>query len=165
MTDRRPTGLVRPGPSGDHDLVLTRTFPGSVDDVWASITEPDRLARWYGSYAGETGPGRTVQVTMSAEEGAPTDPVLILACDPPHRLELQFGHTEPAWRVVITLAADGATTELTFSQTLAGGIDAADVGPGWEYYLDRLEAAERSEALPDWDDSYLEMADHYRSPG
>src|SRR5690606_3754732 len=78
MTPRRPTGTVHTGTNGEQDLVLTRTFPGSVEEVWASITEPDRLARWYGSYVGETGPGRTVEVTMTAEEGAPTDPVLIL---------------------------------------------------------------------------------------
>jgi uncharacterized protein YndB with AHSA1/START domain len=41
-----PTGRVIPTAIG-RDLVLERVLPGSIDDAWASITESDRLARWF----------------------------------------------------------------------------------------------------------------------
>ena len=42
---------------------------------------------------------------------------------------------------------------------------AAGVGPGWEYYLDRLVAAETGAdvAAIDFDDYYPAQSDHYRA--
>ena len=161
--DRRPTGTVTAGTDDDRTLVLTRTIAASVDEVWASFTESDRLARWYGSYEGEAGPGRIVRVTMTAEEGSPTDDALVLECDPPQRLVVQLGHVEPAWVLTLSVRSLGDLTELVLAQALTAGLDASDVGPGWEYYLDRLAAAEAGQPLPEWDDSYLALGDHYRS--
>ena len=45
-----PTGRVVPT-SGGADLILTRTFRASIDDVWKSVTDPD--ARRAGSDAGK----------------------------------------------------------------------------------------------------------------
>ncbi len=162
---RRPTGTVRTSTTGERDLLLTRTLPMSADDLWAAITESDRLGRWYGTYEGATGVGREVQVTMTAEEGAPTEPAHILECEAPVRLALRLGSAEPGWVVTLAIEGAGDTATLTFGQALAEGIDPADVGPGWEFYLDRLAAAEAGQPLPDWDDTYLELADHYRSAG
>ena len=42
---------------------------------------------------------------------------------------------------------------------------ASSVGPGWEYYLDRLVAAETGGDVGSivWDDYYPGQADHYRA--
>lgn len=159
---RTPTGTLRTAADGTSELALTRTFRATVDEVWASITESDRLARWYGPYVGETGPGRTIQLTMTAEEGAPTEPITIVECEPPHRLVLELGSNDPAWRVTITVAGSDGIATLEFVHHLTDDADAADFGPGWEYYLDRLEAAEQGDPLPDWDGTYLALSDHYR---
>ena len=162
---RTPTGTVRTAADGTPELALTRTFRATVEDVWAAVTESDRLARWYGPYVGETGPGRTVALTMTAEEGEPTETVAIVECDPPHRLVVELGSDEPAWRVTLAVAGSDGITTLEFVHHLADAADATDVGPGWEYYLDRLEAAEGGEPLPAWDDTYLALADHFRPAG
>jgi uncharacterized protein YndB with AHSA1/START domain len=47
----------------DEVLLLERRYPEPVDDVWAAITESDRLARWAGSYTGTGRAGGTVEVT------------------------------------------------------------------------------------------------------
>ena len=47
-----PTGQVIPTANG-RDLVLERVLPGSIDEAWASITESDRLARWFCTWTGE----------------------------------------------------------------------------------------------------------------
>ena len=41
-----PTGEVRRTTGGGRDLVLTRELPGSLENTWASVTEPERTARW-----------------------------------------------------------------------------------------------------------------------
>ena len=55
-----PTGQVLRTPDG-RDLVIRRTFRAPIEDVWASVTESERTARWFGSWTGEPGPGRTIQ--------------------------------------------------------------------------------------------------------
>jgi uncharacterized protein YndB with AHSA1/START domain len=51
-----PTGRVVSTAQG-RDLVLERTFRAPIEDVWASITEPERTARWLGPWEGEGAPG------------------------------------------------------------------------------------------------------------
>jgi len=77
-----PTGrLVRI--SGGRELIMNRTFRAPIADVWASITESERTARWIGPWTGDGAPGKTVMVTMSMEEGAEPSPATIRNCDPP----------------------------------------------------------------------------------
>ena len=45
---RTPTGRIRDD-DGRLALVLARSFPAPVEDVWAAVTEPARLARWIGT--------------------------------------------------------------------------------------------------------------------
>ena len=66
-----PTGQLVPTPTG-YDLILTRTYRAPVGDVWASVTEPERTARWFGPWRGEAAPGRTVEVQLVFEESAPS---------------------------------------------------------------------------------------------
>jgi hypothetical protein len=70
MTGPAPTGRVVPTPDG-RDLVLTRSFRAPIEDVWASITESDRTARWFASWSGEPGPGRTIRYRLTFEESGP----------------------------------------------------------------------------------------------
>jgi len=53
-------------------------------------------------------------------------------------------------------------TTLTFGQRLANPADAATMGPGWDYYLDRLAAVRLSRPLPEWEAYYPALADHYK---
>ena len=36
---------------------VTRTFHAPIDDVWAAVTEPERLARWLGTWTGDPATG------------------------------------------------------------------------------------------------------------
>jgi uncharacterized protein YndB with AHSA1/START domain len=157
-----PTGRVL-STGGGAQLVIERTFRASIEDVWASLTEPDRLARWYGTFVGEAGPGGTVMVTMTAEEDAPAEPARILACDPPNLLVVEVGVQDPPWHLSVGLVETGGATTMTLVQTLTADVDVTDVGPGWEFYADRLTAALQGRDMPDWDaDGYLEaLSPHY----
>src|SRR5512132_1216319 len=83
--DPTPTGKVIPTAIG-RDLVLERVLPGSIDDAWASITESDRLARWFCTWTGEARVGATVELSLVAEEGDATSQAEITACEPPTHL-------------------------------------------------------------------------------
>jgi uncharacterized protein YndB with AHSA1/START domain len=136
-------------PTGRIDLVagrltlfVTRTFRAPIDDVWAAITEPDRVARWLGTWSGDPATG-TVLFAMTFEgQEPPGDEMEIRECEPPRRLAVTSQVGEHRWYLDVDLSeADGVTT-LAFSQPDVDPEDSLSVGPGWEYYLDRLVDAE-----------------------
>ncbi|WP_052852926.1 SRPBCC family protein [Streptomyces avicenniae] len=148
-----PSARLVPTPTG-YDLVLTRTYPAGADDVWASVTEPERTARWFGAWRGRAGQGRTVEVQMAFEESAPWCPVLIEVCEPPHRLAVSMDDEAGHWSMELLLAGTGGSTELRLVQHLASTEHLAETGPGWEYYLDMLTAARTGGPRPDFDAYY-----------
>lgn len=132
-----PTGRIE---SGDR-LVLTRTFRAPLADVWAAVTDSDRLARWYGTWTGDPSSGR-VEVLMTAEDQARPEALLIRRCVPPRHLAVTLGEGADAWRVDLDLHDEGRTVTLRLFHRDPDPADLESVGPGWEYYLDRLVAAE-----------------------
>jgi uncharacterized protein YndB with AHSA1/START domain len=72
-------------------LVLERTFRAPVTDVWATLSEPERFARWYGPMEGEPAPGRTITVTMAPEDEIVALPATIVECEPPRRFVVDLG--------------------------------------------------------------------------
>ena len=150
---------------GRDSLVWTRTFRASVEDVWAAVTEPARLERWIGTWTGDPASGG-VSFRMTAEgEDVEEELFTILACDPPHRLvvETRVEGEEGTWLLSLRLAEEAGVTTLTFAQAVPDAPTAGSVGPGWEYYLDRLVAAERGAAVGEvaFGDYHPALAQHY----
>jgi len=134
------TGRIEQGATG-RILAIERTFTAAIGDVWASITEPERTARWVGPWTGDpiTGP---IAVTWTAEAGAPVEYLRVLECVPPSRLVvLTDGDGAEAWHIELSLVEHDGSTTLTLRQRLSPTISPSTVGPGWEFYLDRLTAA------------------------
>ena len=146
-------------------LVLERTFRAPASDVWAAVTEPERLVRWIGTWSGDPASG-AVMFRMTAEgEDVAAEAVTIHECDPPRRLELTIANSDEAsgqWHLELELAEAAGLTTLTFAQRLDDPAMATDVGPGWEYYLDRLVVAQAGGdvAAVAWPD-YEGMSGHY----
>jgi uncharacterized protein YndB with AHSA1/START domain len=151
---------------GRHVLVQTREFRAPIEDVWAAVTEPERLARWIGSWEGDPASGR-VQFRMLFEgEDHAGEEMEIRVCEPPRRLHLTSRTGEEVWLLELDLThADGVTT-LTFRQPGVTQEQVGGVGPGWDYYLDRLVDVETGAdpALRDFErDYYPVTAEHYTS--
>lgn len=156
----RPTGRLNSTVEG-RDLELTRTFRAGIGDVWASITEPERTARWFASWSGDAGPGRTIRLKLTFEDDAPEADMSIDACDPPHHLAVSAVDEYGAWHLEARLSeADGVTT-LTFVHHLDDSADLGSVGPGWEYYLDMLAAYQEGGARPNFDDYFPAQKSYY----
>jgi uncharacterized protein YndB with AHSA1/START domain len=151
------------GTADGRDLVLTRTFRAGIDDVWASITEPERTARWIASWTGDAGPGRTIRCTMTFEDGSEAADMTIDACDPPHHLAVSTVDAYGTWRLEAHLTESDGLTELRFVHHLDRDADLGEVGPGWEYYLDNLVASRDGGPLPDFDDYYPAQKAYYES--
>jgi uncharacterized protein YndB with AHSA1/START domain len=155
MTTGRGTGageVLR-----DDDAValrFVRELAVPVDDAWAAFTDSDRLAQWYASWTGEGRPGGLVFVTMLHEpEPADPEPVRIVECDAPRLLVVEWTDPQWPWRAEVTLEPTPSGTRLEFVQRGLTEQAVPDVGPGWQWYLDRLAATLTGAAPPaGWDD-------------
>ncbi|MGW1544107.1 SRPBCC family protein [Streptomyces sp. NPDC002309] len=157
-----PSGQLVPTATG-HDLILTRTYRASADDVWASVTEPERTARWFGPWRGEGAPGRTIEVQMAFEESDDWIPVRVDACEAPHRLAVSTQAESGSWSLELLVAESDGVTELRLIHHLTSTEHLGETGPGWEYYLDMLTAARTGGPRPDFADYYPAQKAYFES--
>jgi uncharacterized protein YndB with AHSA1/START domain len=155
---------------GREFVVFTRTFRAPIDDVWAAVTESDRLGRWIGTWEGDPAEGQVrFQMRFEGDE-ASSEKFQIDVCEPPHRLaittEMPYDGVNPqTWQLRVELAERDGVTTLTFAQDVPEPEMAHSVGPGWDYYLDRMVVAEAGgdPGTLDFDDYYPALADHYKA--
>lgn len=163
MTVTTPLGQVLRDDEGMR-LEFVRTYDDPIDDVWSALTEPDRMARWFGRWSGDPATGTVDFVMIETPDGDP-QPVKILACDPPTGLEVEMLSPDGPWLLSVALSAEAGVTTLVFNHRLAEPYDASSIGPGWQFYLDRLGAVVAGTDLPDvWDDYYPALKDAYPLP-
>lgn len=161
MTAPIPTGTVENGPRGP-EIVLTRTFAAPIEAVWAAVTESERLERWIGRWEGDPATG-SITFYMTAEgDDVEGEAFTILECEPPRRFSADTSVGEQTWHLRVDLSQVGETTTLRFAQLL-GDDDMSNVGPGWEYYLDRLAASLAGSPVDkvDWSDYFPTMRAYY----
>jgi len=127
-------------------VLLRRSYPAPIEEVWDALTDPDRIKRWFFPVSGELRAGGTFQL----EGNAGGD---ILTCEPPRLLKVTFGG--PTSVVELRLSADGdSETVLELEHTvpieMAGsGAGALYVGPGWDGAFLALDLFLRGEMADD----------------
>lgn len=154
-------GEVRPESDCPQDtslvrLVYRRSFALPGGEIWEALTDPRQLSRWYGTFTGDPATGR-VELTMTDEHDSATVDVRILRCTPPAGFSLDVD----GWLLTVDLRTVGRVTTLDFTHSHVPRSEAGEIGPGWQYYLDRLDAALSGGPLPRWND-YLSLVDEYR---
>jgi uncharacterized protein YndB with AHSA1/START domain len=151
----QPNGRVTTTSTG-RDLEITRTFRAPIEDVWASVTESERTARWFGAWHGEAGVGKTIRYAMGFEEGAPEGDMRIDACDAPRHLAVtsldESGSGQ--YQLELHLSESNGVTELRLVHHLQESMKVSDYGPGWEFYLDNLVASRDGTTMPVFTDYY-----------
>lgn len=158
----KPNGRLVPTADG-HNLELTRSLPGSTADAWASITEPERTARWMGRWEGTGAIGETIKMQLGFETDSPWTDIKITECDEPRRLRVLTIDENGTWDVSIDLAEAGGSTNLLFVMHRIDPAGISDIGPGWEYYLDQLVASMKGDPLPNFDDYLPAQKAYYES--
>jgi uncharacterized protein YndB with AHSA1/START domain len=133
----------------DRALATGRRLAASPAAVFEAIRDPARLARWWGP-AGfkntfsvfEFQPGGRWQHVMEGPDGTRYPNEALFEAVDPSRVVVR--HLHPAFRLAITLAPDGAGTQLTWRQVFDEAAACRQLEsiciPANEQNLDRLEA-------------------------
>ena len=91
-------------------------YDTDIDDLWSAITDPSRLARWYGEVEGDLRVGGVfrLRVFASGWEGSRR----VEACEPPRQLLLVGKEQDEPDELVteVTLTADGDRTILVMEE-------------------------------------------------
>ena len=134
------------------DLIVERTVPAPAAEVWKWLTASTHLKKWIGSYKGTPIVGGEIAFSMSFEEGSGSSQVTVTECAQETRFVLDWvagnGGGAP-WHVAVSIADLGASTVVFLAQRISDPKQAGEVGPGWEYYLDRMLAARSGAAMPE----------------
>ncbi len=158
------TGYLRT--TGDGlELVLEREFTAAAEEIWEWVTASEKLEQWIGRWTGTGAVGEVVELTMTSEASDAPEQVTIIDCDPPKRLQVELASEAGTWHLQLDVITHGETTLLRFNQLIEQGDDISSVGPGWEYYLDRLVAARSGLAPKPFDDYMPALVGYYSELG
>ncbi len=130
-------------------VVFERDLPATPEKVWAFLTEPARLAGWYGEGRIEPREGGAVELMGGHIRGVITGwrPKEFLA----HTWNaFQPGETISAWPVTyleFALAGNGASTRLTLTHRPIPTRMQPQTMMGWHTFLEMLETGVRGEMV------------------
>jgi uncharacterized protein YndB with AHSA1/START domain len=114
-------------------------FDTDIDDVWSALTDPGRLARWLGEFAGDLRLGGEFRARFtSGWEGTGR----VDACEPPRHLLVMTKHVRQADEHAIeaTLTADGDCTILVLEERGMPVNLLPDYGAGIQVHIEDLAA-------------------------
>jgi uncharacterized protein YndB with AHSA1/START domain len=140
-------------------------YDTDIDDLWAAITHPARLAGWYAQVDGDLRPGGAIHIYVRADDWEGTGRVE--ACESPRRLLVTTRESDESWQkgqgmppydsaIEATLAADGGHTELVIEVKGMPLEAVAFYGVGWQIHGENLAAylagRERDNSEARWND-------------
>jgi uncharacterized protein YndB with AHSA1/START domain len=124
-------------------------YDAAISDLWSAITDPGRIARWYGRVEGDLRPGGEFHLYT---EDADADHLgRVEQCEPPRRLRVTARETDESYQrgqgvppydevLDVTLTADGDQTVLVI-EAQGMPLDAiAYYGAGWQIHAENLGA-------------------------
>ena len=139
-------------------------YDTDIDDLWAAITDPARLARWHGQVEGDLRPGGEFRVYIEANDIESTGRVAV--CEPPRRLVVTTRETDESYRkgqgvppfearLDAALTPDGDQTILVI-EVQGMPLDViAFYGAGWQIHAESLAAhiagSEHGESEARWE--------------
>ena len=124
-------------------------YDTDIDDLWSALTDPGRLARWYGQVEGDLRPGGEFRLYIESTDLEGTGRVE--ACEPPRRLLVTTRETDESWRkgrgappfdeaIEATLTADGDQATLVIEVQGMPLDKIAFYGAGWQIHAETLAA-------------------------
>ncbi|MFL6049434.1 MAG: SRPBCC domain-containing protein [Gaiellales bacterium] len=143
----RILGSIRSA-DGEGVVRIEDRYDTDIDDLWSAITDPVRLARWFGEVDGELSQRGEFRVRI-ADAGERTGQVE--ACERPERLVVTTRETDESYRRGqgvppfdavwdITLTADGDRTILVIEVRGIPLDKIAFYGAGWQIHAENLAA-------------------------
>ena len=175
MTSKEPAGPRILGSlrsaGGAGAVRIEDRFGTGIDDLWSALTDPGRLARWYGQVEGELRPGGEFRLHVESADIDATGRVE--ACDPPQRLLVTNRETDESYRrgtgvppydevIEATLTADGDQTILVIEVRGMPLDKIAFYGAGWQIHAESLAAHLAGRARGDTEARWAELVPPYQ---
>jgi uncharacterized protein YndB with AHSA1/START domain len=140
-------------------------YETDIDDLWSALTDPERLARWYGKVGGDLRVGGEFTATVfgSGWDGRGR----IDVCVPPRKLEVTEWEEEGSEAgVTAELVTDGDATILIIERRAIPLDLLWAYGCGWQTHVEDLWAhlagQERADWPSSWGTRFDELAPFYR---
>ena len=151
-SDARPGGRILGtlrSADGAGVVRIQDRYDTDIEDLWSALTDPARLARWYGRVEGDLRPGGQLRIYLEASDIESTGRVD--ACEPPRLLRLTTRETDESYRrghgvppfdagIDVTLTAVGERTDLTIEVRGMPLDRIASYGAGWQIHAENLAA-------------------------
>ena len=126
---------------GEGVVRMEDRFDTGIDDLWGALTDPDRLARWYGEVEGELSQGGefTVRIALAGERAGRVE-----ACEPPQHLLLEMRDPEarpgqPERTVIEALLISGGSQTRLVWETRGLPVDLLPAyGAGIQIHVEHL---------------------------
>jgi uncharacterized protein YndB with AHSA1/START domain len=137
-------------------------YETDIHDLWSAVTDPSRLARWFGQVEGDLHPGGAFRASVDGDRDG-----YVEACEPPRRLRVTWRESEESFRkgrgvppfdatIEATLAADDEQTILVVEVRGMPLDKIAFYGAGWQIHAENLAVhiagQERGDTEARWDD-------------
>ena len=141
---------------GEGVVRVEERYATDIDDLWSALTDPDRLARWYGQVDGELGLGGEFRMSVDASGWEGTGRVE--ACEPPRRLMVTTKELSESFRKTVeaTLTSEDDHTVLVIEVRGMPLDKIAFFGAGWQIHTEDLAAylagGERGDTEARWDE-------------
>jgi len=115
-----------------------RRFATDAADLWASVSRPDRLARWFCTVTGELRAGGDYRADLG-RDGVVHGRVLF--CDPGrgYTVSWEDGGTQES-EIDVTVRSEGAGAVLVLHHRALPMRFIAEYGAGWQAFLEHLES-------------------------
>ncbi len=175
------TGNARPGSrilgslrsaDGNGVVRIEDRYRTGIDDLWLALTDPGRLARWYGQVAGDLRPGGEFRLYLESNDWDGTGRVV--ACEPPRRLLVMTREAAESWRkgrgaapfdeaIEATLTADGDHTILVIEVRGVPLDKVAFYGAGWQIHAEDLAACLAGRERADTETRWAELVPAYQN--
>jgi uncharacterized protein YndB with AHSA1/START domain len=140
-------------------------YDTDIDDMWSALTDPGRLARWYGQVEGDLRVGGEFRLYIEAADLDATGRVE--ACEPPRRLLVTTRETDESYQrgsgappfdqtIEAALTANGDQTILVIEVRGMPLDKIAFYGAGWQIHAENLTAhiagRDRGDSEARWDE-------------
>jgi uncharacterized protein YndB with AHSA1/START domain len=122
-------------------------FDAGIDDVWSAITDPTRVARWYGVVEGDLRPGGDFRLNVESSGWEGTGHVE--TCEPPRHLRVTTRESDESYlaggglppfeqSVDATLTQDGGQTVVVIEVRGMPLDKVPFYGVGWQIHAESL---------------------------
>jgi uncharacterized protein YndB with AHSA1/START domain len=152
----------------DADRGMVRVedvYDTDIGDLWQACTEPERLARWLGTFSGDLRVGGSIDAVFTSSW---TGPGRIEVCEPPHHLLLTMGlGADDETQIEAWLTEEPGEHPRTRLIVEERGLPVTSLpyhGSGWQAHLEDLRRSFTGRSSV-WRDRWTELTPAYQRLG